>query len=86
MSTGLDAFIEEREDGWYFGIEDPSVHRLADTEYIEEGPFATVALLVAAYRRHPNPGGHSVDLKTIDYDEFERQWNEASTALGGRYR
>lgn len=78
MSTGLECFIEERADGWYFGVEDPSSHRLADIEFIEEGPFATVAEMLRAYRKHANPGGFSLDLLTTSEEEFERQWNGTS--------
>lgn len=77
MSTGLDAWIEERDDGFWFGIEDPFSHRF-DPEYNVEGPFATVADLVRAWRQHANPGGMSVDLKTMTHEEFNDRWNEAS--------
>jgi hypothetical protein len=71
MSTGLDAFIEERPDGFYFGIE-----RWDEREaYNVEGPFATVADLARAFQQHANPGGFSVDLTTTTHDEFERQWD-----------
>ncbi|MFL5313053.1 MAG: hypothetical protein ACJ79H_21685 [Myxococcales bacterium] len=76
MSTGLDCRIEERSDGWYFEIEDPASHRF-NPEYNEEGPFATVADLVRAYRRHPNPGGFDLTLLRTPREEFDRQWNEA---------
>lgn len=75
MSTGLECFIEERKDGWWFGIEDPNNHRLADIEFIEEGPFPTIAAMLQAYRRHTNPGGFSLDLLTTSEAEFEREWN-----------
>lgn len=74
MSTGLDCYIEQRTGGWYFGIEDPASYRY-DPEYREEGPFATVAEMRRAFRRHANPGGYRVTCD--DQDAFDREWNRS---------
>lgn len=79
MSAGLECYIQERDDGFYYGIEKGVARHplsdLTDDDFDEWGPFKTVADLKRDFQQHANPGGFSVELKTIDYDEFDRQWN-----------
>ena len=84
MSTGLDAYISQDNEGrFFFGIEDPMSNSL-DPDYIEEGPFTTVEALHQAFNRHANPGGWSIELAVMDYDEFDRQWDALTDRMYNR--
>jgi hypothetical protein len=76
MSTGLDCSIFETEKGFFFEIEDPASNSL-DPDYFTYGPFSTVEVLAREFNKHPNPGGYSIDLRTMDYDEFEKEFDAA---------
>lgn len=66
MSTGLECYIQERPDGFYYEIE-----RIG-----EFGPFATVKDLKRDMGTKPNPGAISMlTLLTIDKAEFDRRWS-----------
>ncbi len=73
MSTGAECNFWETEQGeWYYRLQHWPYGD--NDEFSKYGPFSSFAAAKRDLSRHPNPGGYSVDAKTLKGKEEAYGW------------